>query len=114
MATQTKTWTFVAGTQAFADQMNTNYQELCDFLNAQGVPSDGSIAYTGVPSLAANDPTAVGVPVRKSYMDKRPALVGMAVGNFAGSASPPDAVNIGGYLIHYGCHTAQTNASAQM
>ena len=70
MATAAVTYTFTAGTQAQASQVNTNYADLVTFLNTNTVHKDGTVTMTGQLTLPS-DPTAAGHAARKQYVDDR-------------------------------------------
>lgn len=69
MATASKTYTFVAGTTAEASKVNQNFDDLVGFLNNSVVHADGSVAFSGIPSLPGTNPTADNQAARKAYVD---------------------------------------------
>ena len=70
MATVSIPYTFVNNTQnADATQVNLNFTTLRDFLNSSVIHKDGTVAFTGVPTLPSTDPTLANHAVRKAYVD---------------------------------------------
>jgi hypothetical protein len=74
MATTSVPFTFsnpVAGVGQNADatQVNANFAALVNFINAEVVQRDGSIAFTAIPTLPASDPTLANQAARKAYVD---------------------------------------------
>jgi hypothetical protein len=69
VATASKTYSFTASTTAVASQVNTNFDDLVDFLNQEVIHKDASVAFTGVPSGPATDPSTANQLTRKAYVD---------------------------------------------
>lgn len=67
----TMTHTFVNGTPADASQVNANFTVLTAWIAANAMQIDGSVAFTGIPSGPATDPTTANQLVRKQYVDQR-------------------------------------------
>jgi len=81
------TYNFVAGTPAVADNVDQNFADIVTWINTNAVHLDGSKAFTGAPTYAA-DPTTANQLARKSYVD---SVSGSPVGSvimFAGAAAP--------------------------
>lgn len=81
------TYNFVAGNPAVADNVDQNFADIVTWINTNAVHLDGSKAFTGAPSYAA-DPTSANQLARKSYVD---SVSGGPVGSvmmFAGSTAP--------------------------
>lgn len=93
MATASVPYSFTNGTGQNADatQVNANYQALVDFLNNYVIQKDGSVSFTGIPTLPASDPTTANQAVRKSYVDTLVASVSgtdpAVGGDLSGTAS---------------------------
>lgn len=71
MATAAITYLFDPNTLAESGEVNTNFADLVAFLNGQTIHKDASIAFTGVPSGPATDPTSDNHFARKAYVDRR-------------------------------------------
>lgn len=65
------TYNFVAGTDAVADQVDTNFNDLVTWVNTNAVHLDGTKAFTGIPSGPSSDPTTANQLTRKAYVDKK-------------------------------------------
>ena len=65
---------FVAGQPAVADQVDVNFNDLVTWINTNAVHLDGSKAFTGAPSYAA-DPTSGNELARKAYVDTKMSAV---------------------------------------
>lgn len=52
-------------------QINTNFSDLVTFLNTYVVQKDGSVAFTGIPTLPGSDPTSNNQATRKLYVDNK-------------------------------------------
>ena len=61
---------FVTGTPAVADDVDANFTAILTWLNTNAVHLDGSKAFTGAPSYAA-DPSTGNELARKSYVDAK-------------------------------------------
>lgn len=73
-----------------ADNVMDNFDALVTSLTNDIVHKDGSVAFTGIPSLPASDPSTANQAVRKSYAD---ALVARHLEN--GTAATPKRVTYG-------------------
>lgn len=70
MATASITYTFSNGTNADAVQVNKNFTDLVNFLNATAVHKDGSTSMTGQLNLVGN-PVDDAHAARKAYVDAK-------------------------------------------
>lgn len=68
MATADVTYSFTAHTLGESAQVDTNFQDLVDFLNTEVVQRDGTTVMTGQLSLVG-DPTDDSHAARKAYVD---------------------------------------------
>lgn len=62
--------TFVDTTTAVAAEVNTNFDDIEGWINGTGMPRDGSVAFTSIPSGPASNPTTSNQLVRKAYVDQ--------------------------------------------
>lgn len=60
---------FTTGTTIVASEVNTNFDDLFTEVNTNMVHKDGSVAFTGVPSGPATDPSTDNQLARKAYVD---------------------------------------------
>lgn len=67
--------TYVTGTPATAAAVNANFDYLESFINTEVIQRDASLAFTGVPSGPATDPSSDNQLARKKYVDDRSKLV---------------------------------------
>lgn len=78
MASFIKQFTFTPGTTALSSQLNTNLDDIANFLNNGVIHADGSKAFTAVPTGPATDPSSDNHLARKRYVDdgsrKRPVF----------------------------------------
>lgn len=70
MATASLTHNYIAGTLAKASEVNQNFTDLVGFINTEAIHRDASIAFTGIPSGPASDPTTSNQFARKEYVDR--------------------------------------------
>lgn len=63
------TYTFTAGTAARAAEVNQNFTDLVNYINTNVILKDGSVAFTGIPTLPNADPTNSNHAARKAYVD---------------------------------------------
>lgn len=86
------TYNFTAGTPAVADDVDQNFTDVVNWINANAVHLDGSKAFSAIPSGPATDPTTANQLTRKAYVDAyalpsawtAPTLVNSWVNNGAG------------------------------
>lgn len=69
MATLNITHTFVDTTPAEAAEVNENFDDVADFVNAEVIQRDASVAFTSVPSGPATDASTANQYVRKAQFD---------------------------------------------
>lgn len=99
------TYNFVAGTDAVADQVDTNFNDVVSWVNTNAVHLDGTKAFTGIPSGPSSNPTTANQLARKAYVD---SIAGIPIGGvtmWAGTTAPAgyllcrgQAVNRGDYV----------------
>lgn len=65
------TYNFVAGTDAVADNVDTNFNDIVSWVNTNAVHLDGTKAFTGIPSGPSSDPSSANQLTRKAYVDKK-------------------------------------------
>lgn len=119
MATASVTYSFAASTLIKSAEANTNFQDLVSFLNSQVIHKDASVAFTGVPSGPATDPSADNQLVRKAYVDKLGIVAQQALttnnGPHAASADTDMLLNnvsvVAGRTYEVHLHTQCTFAS---
>jgi len=102
------TYNFVAGTDAVADQVDTNFNDVVSWVNTNAAHLDGSKAFTGIPSGPSSNPTTANQLARKAYVD---GVAGIPIGGvamWAGTTAPTgyllcrgQAVNRGDYVDLY-------------
>jgi hypothetical protein len=73
-------YTLVNNTNADATKVQANFAEIASYVNTNAVLKDGSVTFTGIPSLPATDPTTANQAVRKSYVDAQIAAGTAVVG----------------------------------
>lgn len=93
MATLSIPNSFTNNTNADALQVNANFAAVAAFANTEGVQRDASIAFTGVPSGPATDPTTANQLTRKSYVDAKVAAFVPAAGSIALAQLAADSVD---------------------
>lgn len=71
MSSLSKPYTFAAGAFAVGSQVNSDFDTLYNWVNANAIWADGSVAFTGVPSGPNVDPSANNHLTRKSYVDAK-------------------------------------------
>jgi hypothetical protein len=75
MASLATTYTFSSGTRAKSAEVNQNFTDVVNFVNTEVIHRDGAVAFTGLPTLPATDPTTANHATRKSYVDAEVAAV---------------------------------------
>lgn len=70
MATVPAMNAFTNGTTIASVDVNENFDNLADFAQNSTIHKDASVAFTGVPSGPATDPSTANHLTRKSYVDK--------------------------------------------
>lgn len=71
MGSLTKPYTFTSNTFAVASQVDADFDTLYSWVNGSAIWADGSVAFTGVPSGPATDPTSANQFTRKTYVDNK-------------------------------------------
>lgn len=61
--------TLTNGTNADASKVKQNFDEVASYVNTNAILKDASVAFTGVPSGPATDPTTDNQLARKAYVD---------------------------------------------
>jgi hypothetical protein len=72
MATVPAMNSFTNGTTISSTDVNENFDNLAAFAQDSTIHKDASVAFTGVPSGPATDPSTSNHLTRKSYVDKVP------------------------------------------
>lgn len=67
------TYNFTNGTASDAEQVDTNFNDLVSYINTNAILKDGTVAFTGVVTGPATDPTLANHLTRKSYVDAKAA-----------------------------------------
>lgn len=101
----TVTNNFVAGTPAVADAVDQNFSDITTWVNTNAVHLDGSKAFTGAPSYAA-DPVSANQLARKGYVD---SVSGGPVGSvimYAGSTAPSNYLFCRGQAVSRSTYSA--------
>ena len=102
MATASVTYVFANGTNADGTQVNSNFNNVVNFLNTETVQRDASIAFTAIPTVPATDPTTDNQVARKAYVDNyTPAGV---ITQYGGISAPT------GWLLCQGQAISRSNA----
>ena len=102
MATASVTYVFANGTNADGTQVNSNFNNVVNFLNTETVQRDASIAFTAIPTVPATDPTTDNQLARKAYVDNyTPAGV---ITQYGGASAPT------GWLLCQGQAISRSNA----
>jgi hypothetical protein len=83
MATTSVPYSFTNATNADATKVNADFTALINFINTEVIHRDGSIAFTALPTLAA-DPTVSTQAARKGYVDSA-VLAGVLSGDVTGT-----------------------------
>lgn len=79
MSTVAKTYTFTAGTDIVSAQVNQNFDDLVNYINADVIVRDASKAFTSIPTGPATDPTTANQFTRKQYVDTSVSTVNATV-----------------------------------
>lgn len=102
MATASVTYVFANGTNADGTQVNSNFNNVVNFLNTETVQRDASIAFTAIPTAPATDPVSDNQLARKAYVDNyTPAGV---ITQYGGASAPT------GWLLCQGQAISRSNA----
>jgi microcystin-dependent protein len=93
---------FANGTNADGTQVNSNFNNVVNFLNTETVQRDASIAFTAIPTAPATDPVSDNQLARKAYVDNyTPAGV---ITQYGGASAPT------GWLLCQGQAISRSNA----
>jgi microcystin-dependent protein len=76
---------FVPNTIAESGEVNQNFSDLISWITANAMQRDGSVSFSGIPSLPSTMPSNVNHAVRKGYVDA-------AIGDVAGVVFPVGSV----------------------
>jgi hypothetical protein len=91
VATASVTYSFAPNTTILSAQVNTNFEDIVDFLNNSVMHRDAAVAFTNVPSGPASDPSSDNQLTRKAYVDalvgERPRLISYTTSTSAPSLS---------------------------
>lgn len=79
MTSVSKTYTFVAGTDAKGTEVNQNFDDIITYVNNEVVVRDGSTAFTAVPSGPATNPSSDNQLTRKKYVDDQDTAISTTV-----------------------------------
>lgn len=99
------TYTYVNGTAADGTQVNQNFADIVNWVNTNAVHLDGSKAFTGAPSYAA-DPVSANQLCRKSYVD---GLASRLAARLRRVAASPSIADSGTYDIIWDTEDEDTN-----
>lgn len=69
MADLAVTNAFTNGTVADANQVDTNFNDITSWINANAIRKDATVAFTSIPSGPSSDPTTNQQFTRKKYVD---------------------------------------------
>jgi len=69
MTSVSKTYTFTPGTDIESAEVNQNFDDVVNYVNAEVIVRDGSKAFTAIPSGPGTDPTTANQFARKQYVD---------------------------------------------
>lgn len=119
-----KTYTFVPGTDIEAAEVNQNFDDLVTYTNTYVVTRDGSVPFTGIPTVsgtAATNPTNANQLSRKQYVDDQVTTLNAAdvqrVKMFGAGTpivgSTPD-ISTTQMLVQTGTFSGTTNASGTL
>jgi hypothetical protein len=84
-----KQYTFGVGQKVKAPPLNSNFDDIAAFLNNNVALSDGSKAFTGLPSVAL-DPVNANDLSRKSYVDSKVSTLSTTVSTLSTTVSAAD------------------------
>ena len=99
MSAVSKTYTFVPATDIESAEVNQNFDDVVNYVNAEVIVRDASKAFTAIPSGPGTDPTSPNQFSRKQYVDNADNLRAKLDGTTAftgipsGPASDPTTDN---------------------
>lgn len=114
MSVAAVTYTFAPNTLTKSSEANTNFADLVTYINSNAITKDAALAFTGVPSGPATDPTGDNHLARKAYVDK----LGIVVQQVLTTSNGPHNVDtdtdmvlnnvsvVQGYTYAIHCHTS--------
>lgn len=89
MSAVSKTYTFVPATDIESAEVNQNFDDVVNYVNAEVIVRDASKAFTAIPSGPGTDPTSPNQLARKQYVDQRVKIDGTTP--FTGIPSGPNS-----------------------
>lgn len=89
------TYTFSPGTQIESAKVNQNFDDLVVYTNGNVVLKDGSVAFTGLVTGPAADPTTANHLARKAYVDGKVGLLKSFVKNSDSNATTTAVTDLG-------------------
>jgi hypothetical protein len=75
MSAVSKTYTFVPATDIESAEVNQNFDDVVNYVNAEVIVRDASKAFTAIPSGPGTDPTSPNQFARKQYVDDKDAAI---------------------------------------
>jgi hypothetical protein len=95
MSAVSKTYTFVPATDIESAEVNQNFDDVVNYVNAEVIVRDASKAFTAIPSGPGTDPTSPDQFARKQYVDQRVKIDGTTpfTGIPSGPATNPTTAN---------------------
>lgn len=89
MSAVSKSHIFVPGTDIEAAEVNQNFDDVVNYVNAEAIVRDASKAFTAIPSGPGTDPTSPNQLARKQYVDQHVRIDGTTA--FTGIPSGPNS-----------------------
>ena len=95
MSTVNKTYNFLPATDIESAEVNQNFDDVVNYVNAEVIVRDASKAFTAIPSGPGTDPTSPDQFARKQYVDQRVKIDGSTpfTGIPSGPATNPSTAN---------------------
>jgi hypothetical protein len=95
MSTVSKTHNFLPATDIESAEVNQNFDDVVNYVNAEVIVRDASKAFTAIPSGPGTDPTSPDQFARKQYVDQRVKIDGTTpfTGIPSGPATNPTTEN---------------------
>lgn len=82
------TYSFTSGGLIKSNEVNQNFTDLTTWMNTNAIQKDASVAFTGVPSGPATDPSSANQFTRKQYVDDRRGPKVLALHNINTGVAP--------------------------